>query len=69
MDNVSVGVPVFVTVSLHVTVISILSPTLYVASAAATDESVGEVASTITVPRSPLAAAAVFPATSLIVPS
>ena len=68
MDNVSVGVPVFVTVSLHVTVISIFCPTLYVASGAATDESVGDFSSTITDPRSPLAAAAVFPATSVIVP-
>ena len=41
MDNVIVGVSVTFTVSSHVTVISILSPTLYVPFVAATDDNVG----------------------------
>ena len=41
---------------------------MYVPSVAATDEKSGEFASTITAPKSPLAAPAVLPAASLIVP-
>ena len=45
-----------------------LSSTLYVASAAATETKLGEFASTMTAPKSPLTAAAALPAESAIVP-
>ena len=70
VSNVICGVPLTVTDSLNTTWTPIVSPIPYVASAfdAVTLLTVGRFASTITAPKSPLTAPAVFPATSWIVP-
>ena len=69
-DRVIVGVPVTTTVSPQVTVIEIVSPTPYAASAAATLLSAGTLASTTTAPKSPeaIAVAKLLSASSWIEP-
>ena len=68
LESTSVGVPVTTTASSQVTVMSRFSPTPYAPFVAATLTKSGASPSTLTDPRSPEAAAAAFPAASVIVP-